>query len=336
MGSCFLVRRLAAQLSLILFSLALVTTPALAQLDRPAQDGIFDSVSNPARGSSDEKAPSTVLSNGKPVLVCGPHHVGQCLKDLAWDQAGIWTSPLRLQLKDAIWLAPFAGATAAALVYDADAQNQLGYSKTRIDVSSKIGAFGSPWATLGEGAVIYLTGSLRHDDHLQETGRLSVEAVINATIVAEGFKLASNRDRPNQGNGQGGFWPRGAASYRLNSSFPSGHGAASWAMARVIASEYPKSWVRVAAYGFATAISVSRVTERQHFPSDALVGSTFGYLIGGYVVRHHATRGVQPSSSFAPIVDPNTRTYGMQLNFYPQDLNAMSPRQFFTGLRPRF
>jgi membrane-associated phospholipid phosphatase len=258
------------------------------------------------------------------------------LKDIAKDQAGIWTSPLRLHTKDAIWLAPFAGATAAALVYDADAQNELGYSNTRIDVSSKISALGSPWATLGEGAVIYLTGSLRHDDHLQETGRLSVEAVIDASIVAEGFKLATNRDRPNQGNGQGGFWPQGTSSYRLNSSFPSGHGAASWAMARVIASEYPKGWVRLVAYGFATVISVSRVTERRHFPSDVLVGSTFGYLIGGFVVRHHAAGAVQPSSSFAPIVDPHTRTYGMRLNFYPQDFCAVSPRPSFGGLRPRF
>jgi membrane-associated phospholipid phosphatase len=318
-----------------MFALALVSTPALAQGERPAPIGGGDSEGESPGSTFGENPQSPTPSSGKPAPICGPHHVGQCLKDIAKDQAGIWTSPLRLHAKDAVWLAPFAGATAAALVYDADAQNQLGYSKTRIDVSSKISGFGSPWATLGEGAVIYLTGSLRHDDHLQETGRLSVEAVIDASIVAEGFKLAANRDRPNQGDGQGGFWPHGTSSYNLNSSFPSGHGAASWAMARVIASEYPKIWVRIAAYGFATAISVSRVTERQHFPSDALVGSTFGYLIGGYVIRHHATGAVQPSSSFAPIVNPNTRTYGMQLNFYPQDLSTMSPRQFFAGLRPR-
>jgi membrane-associated phospholipid phosphatase len=314
----------------------MVTTPTLAQVERPALIGTGDSEAEPERAISGEQPQSPATSSSKPIHVCGPHHAGQCLKDLAKDQAGIWTSPLRLHSKDAIWLLPFAGATASALVYDADAQNQLGYSKTRIDVSSKISAFGSPWAALGEGAVIYLAGSLTHDDHLQETGRLSVEAVIDATIVVEGFKLATNRDRPNQGNGQGGFWPHGTSSYRLNSSFPSGHGAASWAMARVIASEYPKAWVRLVAYGFATAISVSRVTERQHFPSDALVGSTFGYLIGGYAVRHHATGAALPSSSFAPIVDPNTRTYGMQLSFFLQDLNAISPRQFFAGLRPRF
>ncbi|HMD21032.1 MAG TPA: phosphatase PAP2 family protein, partial [Alloacidobacterium sp.] len=35
-------------------------------------------------------------------------------------------------------------------------------------------------------------------------------------------------------------------------------------------------------------VSVSRVLARQHFPSDVIVGSTFGYLIGDYVFRHRS------------------------------------------------
>jgi len=45
----------------------------------------------------------------------------------------------------------------------------------------------------------------------------------------------------------------------------------SFALARVIASEYQSKPVQVAAYAFALAISASRVTARQHFPSDVLV-----------------------------------------------------------------
>jgi membrane-associated phospholipid phosphatase len=30
------------------------------------------------------------------------------------------------------------------------------------------------------------------------------------------------------------------------------------------------------------------VLARQHFPSDVLVGSTFGWLIGGYVLHHRS------------------------------------------------
>ena len=49
---------------------------------------------------------------------CGLKKLDQCLKDLAHDQAGIWTSPLRVNSHDAIWLVPFAGATGAAFAYD--------------------------------------------------------------------------------------------------------------------------------------------------------------------------------------------------------------------------
>jgi membrane-associated phospholipid phosphatase len=107
------------------------------------------------------------------------------------------------------------------------------------------------------------------------------EAVADASLVVEALKLATNRERPNEGNGQGGFWPHGTRSYGLDGSFPSEHAAASFALARVIASEYQSKPVQVAAYAFALAISASRVTARQHFPSDVLVGGTFGYLIGG-------------------------------------------------------
>jgi len=82
-------------------------------------------------------------------------------------------------------------------------------------------------------------------------------------IVVEALKLATNHERPNEGNGQGGFWPHGPRSYELDGSFPSGHAAASWALARVIASAYPGKPVRVAAYAFALAISASRVTAQE-------------------------------------------------------------------------
>jgi hypothetical protein len=87
----------------------------------------------------------------------------------------------------------------------------------------------------------------------------------------------------------------------------------------VIASEYPSKPVQFAAYAFALAISASRVTGRQHFPSDVLVGGTFGYLIGGYVVRHHAEGNEDSTFFIAPIMEQSTRTYGLQVDFTPNE-----------------
>jgi len=76
-------------------------------------------------------------------IVCGPAHLVRCLKDVAQDQAGIWTSPLRIQSRDALWLVPFAGATAVAIHYDVKAQQELGIDRSRIDTSDNISLFGS-------------------------------------------------------------------------------------------------------------------------------------------------------------------------------------------------
>ena len=72
---------------------------------------------------------------------------------------------------------------------------------------------------------LYFLGLGTHNGHLAETGRLGAEAVVDASLVAAALKLATNRERPNEGNGQGGFWPHGTRSYELDGSFPSGHAA---------------------------------------------------------------------------------------------------------------
>jgi len=56
---------------------------------------------------------------------------------------------LRIQPRDAFWLVPFVAGTGVALHYDAQAQQNLGIDKSRIDASNIISGFGSPYATLG-------------------------------------------------------------------------------------------------------------------------------------------------------------------------------------------
>ena len=85
-----------------------------------------DMPSSSNQSSKDHQTPSTES------IVCGVKHLEQCLKDIGQDQAGIWTSPLRLAAKDAIWLLPFAGATGVALHYDAQARQELGINQSRI------------------------------------------------------------------------------------------------------------------------------------------------------------------------------------------------------------
>jgi len=63
------------------------------------------------------------------------------------------------------------------------------------------------------------------------------------------------------------------------------HAAGAFAVATVVATRYhTHRWVPWAIYGFATAISFSRVTSSSHFPSDIFLGAALGYTITRYAV----------------------------------------------------
>jgi membrane-associated phospholipid phosphatase len=307
--------------------------PAFAQTAASSLGQADEAQSVSGRSPSSDQSSDGQQQPSTQSLICGVAHLGQCLKDIGHDQAGIWTSPLRIVPRDAIWLVPFAAGTGVALHYDAQAQQNLGIDKSRIDASNIVSGFGSPYATLGGSAGLYFLGLGTHNEHLAETGRLGAEAIVDSLLVVEALKLATNRERPNEGNGQGGFWPHGTRSYELDGSFPSGHAAESIALARVIASEYPSKPVQIGAYAFALAISASRVTARQHFPSDVLIGGTFGYLIGGYVVRHHAAEGVDSGFSFVPVVDVATHTFGANIALRPDQFDLAKVGWYVNRMR---
>jgi hypothetical protein len=268
--------------------------------------------SGSAPPDSGPASPAPVSQPSKPPI-CSLAHLDRCVIDVVHDQAGIWTSPLRLRPQDSAWFVPFAAATGVALVYDKQALQALGSSPNQINISNKVSDLGSGYTLVAEGAGMYVIGSLTHNEHLTETGRLGLQAIVDASILGEGLKLATNRQRPDTGNDSGDFWPHGTQNYSLNTSFPSGHAIATWAFARVVASEYPNKLLDLGIYTVATAVSVSRVTGRHHFPADVIVGSTFGYLVGGYVVRHHSSKYRQQAYSFLPMVDQRTHTYGVTL-----------------------
>lgn len=311
-------RRMIALLTIMAF--ACLPGVAFGQSEDSSDDQLRTSQQAIAATLPQPEDQSTPPSPPHGAVTCGATRLGQCLKDLGHDQIGIWTSPLRIRSSDALWLLPFGAATGVALHYDAQAQQELGIDQTRIDASGAFSDFGL-YGSIAGAAGLYFLGSAKHDDHLVETGRLGEEAIVNALLVVEGLKLATNRQRPNEGNGHGDFWPHGTRSFETDGSFPSGHAAATFAFARVLASEYPSKRIQVAAYLFAAAVSVSRVTAREHFPSDVLVGGTFGYLIGGYVVHHHADDG-EPSAFFVtPFMDAPTRTYGLHVEIAPSKVN---------------
>jgi hypothetical protein len=132
-------------------------------------------------------------------------------------------------------------------------------------------------------ASMYLWGNLQYAPRARETGLLSGEAMMDSLAVNEAIKLVFGRERPTATGGQGRFFQ----SLGNNASFPSTHATLSWTAASVIAHEYPGWLSQAVVYGTAATVSISRVTSRQHFPADVVVGSAMGWLIGRHIYNAH-------------------------------------------------
>lgn len=249
------------------------------------------------------------MAQAAPSDECTPHSIKPCIVHVAQDEVGIITSPFRISAKDMLWIAPFGVATGFAIDYDAHIMRDLGVHPDREDKFKKFSDY-TTYAASAAPVIGYGIGMLKHDDYLQESSVLAGEATLDAIILNTALKYAIDRERPNQGDGTGRFWPHGLSTWPDGQSMPSNHCIIMWSFARVIAGQYNATGTKIAIYSLAGAVSASRVLARQHFPSDVIVGSTFGYLIGDYVFRHRSRQAVL--FSLSEVNTLNGR--GVQLN----------------------
>jgi hypothetical protein len=208
--------------------------------------------------------------------------------------------------KDLLWVVPLGVGIGVTTQYDQGMMSDLGVNASREKTSRRVSDFGATYANVGYGFGLYALGAMTHSEHMKETGSIAVESLADTLIVTSAFKLAANRARPQDPNA-GDFWPSG--NKYPSSSFPSAHAATSFALATVLASQYRRTpIVGIGAYTFATAISASRVTAREHFPSDVITGAAAGTLIGYYVAHR---RGSDFNSNLLTSVEPySDRAHG--------------------------
>jgi len=205
-------------------------------------------------------------------------------RNLLRDQGAIWTSPLHARTRDLKWLLPLAAAAGVAFATDQHTMTQVvshnpSFNQASINTSNVL--IGS-WIAVP--VAVYGFGHARQSEHARESGILAGESMADGLVAGEVLKLVFLRERPNVDNARGQFFK---TSGGFNSSFPSEHSVVAWSAASALAAEYPAPWMQFALYCAATGVSLTRVMGQQHFPSDVLVGSSIGWLIGHNVVRHH-------------------------------------------------
>jgi hypothetical protein len=254
-------------LAILIFAfLAVDYLTAAASMARAQTPG--DQQTTPASSKKD----ATKLPDTQP-----PVDLKSLPRNLFVDQKKIWTAPFHMSTKEWQWTVPLAFVGAGMLASDTAIEKHVPTNPTT--VSHAVTASNAGLAAMaGVGAGMFLLGHFASNDQERETGLLSGEAGIDAFLDTEVLKYAFGRERPFTGSGKGHFFQGG-------DSFPSQHAAISWAIASVIAHEYPGPLTQMLAYGAAGGITAARFVGQQHFATDLLVGSALGWYMGRQVFR---------------------------------------------------
>ncbi len=201
------------------------------------------------------------------------------VKQFVRDELNLWSAPAHLHRSDAAWLVKFAVTSAILFKGDRNISEEVSETDDLNHPSHFVSSLGSGIPLFAAPAALLAVGRISQRSGISETGSLGLRAVAHAVLVSQTLKQIAGRERPTSGNGLGRFRSGG-------SSFPSGHAMSSWAFATVIAIRSHNKWIKVGSYAFAAAVGASRIGGLNHFPSDVLVGSAGGYLIGRYIAHH--------------------------------------------------
>lgn len=114
-------------------------------------------------------------------------------------------------------------------------------------------------------------GLLTKNKEVTEKGILSGVALFGTYGVGYLLKKGINRERPYE------KYPF-INNYKIenDASFPSGSTAVAFSMATSLTTNYPKWYVAVPAFGFASAVGYSRMRLGAHYPTDVFAGALLG------------------------------------------------------------
>jgi len=211
-------------------------------------------------------------------------------KDFLHDQKQIWLFPTQLA-KGRHWVPTLAitGVTGVLIATDKYTMPYFRNHQTQLDdLNDAFDAYITTAEVIAVPASLMIAGYARHDGYQVETALLCAEAYADSAVVDLAMKAVTRRKRPIDvppGEPFDDTFFSGGKSPFHGSSFPSGHAAGVFSVATVVANRYRNHrWVPFVAYGFAAAISFSRVTNAAHFPSDVFLGAALGYTVTKYTV----------------------------------------------------
>jgi len=209
-------------------------------------------------------------------------------------------SPLRWTKKQLL----IAGGVSLAgiIVYTQDDQMRNFFQRNQSQVANNFSKyffepFGSGLYSLPLLAGFYSYGAIAKDSRAKFVALTGLKAFVITTGFTQVIKQLTHRHRPDQNNPPNPHIWEGPFSDIEYTSFPSGHSAAIFSIATVIASEYNDTfWVPIVSYTIAGLASLSRVYDDEHWASDVFFGAVLGFAISKLVYNNSGKR-----FSFYPI-----------------------------------
>jgi hypothetical protein len=196
------------------------------------------------------------------------------------DVVSVVSSPGQWKGKDFLTLTAVVGT--GALIFAYDQKFKLWMEDYRLETYEDVSNF---ITNLGDGAFLvsmlasyYLAGEIFNRDNMRKIALLGMESfLISGSLVAL-LKYTIGRARPYTGESKQSFHPFSSSSQFY--SFPSGHSAAAFSVATVIAQHSKEVFVDILSYGLAGCVALSRIQRNKHWASDVFFGSAIGYFIG--------------------------------------------------------
>ncbi len=140
---------------------------------------------------------------------------------------------------------------------------------------------------------IYSVAVLSDNLRLKNFALTSLKTYFITGGVVQAVKLLTGRPRPYQLNDET-LWFRGF-DYR---SFPSGHTATAFSIARVVDHFSKNYWVDALAYSMAAMVGFSRMHDNRHWFSDVFFGACIGLFISDTIVKSESKREEQKVKKF--------------------------------------
>lgn len=172
------------------------------------------------------------------------------------------------------------GAAIGGAVHPADARvvrslSSSSPAETALDAGATLGGGGVQFGIAG---AVYLSGMATHHQGAAALGSALLQAQTVEGLTAQALKHAVGRSRPDGGR----------------YSFPSGHTSSAFATADILLQRF--GWrAGAAAYAAAAYVAASRLSERQHYPSDVVFGAALGIASARTVQHARRTTSLQVS-----------------------------------------